>query len=432
MHVEAIDYNKLHHSLRIIPDNLNIYNSDSGGMNGRSTWEHWKLIPTSRPVINPPPFKANFISIPGGNGSIDACTVLTKHPIYEDRSGSIEFQCTRDYGSHSGWIRTYELIQNYLHGKLFKVVLYDDPNFYYRGRMTVNSWKSDKDWNTITLDYRFEPFKYWIYGEATTKAYYSDISVTGSGFETPNYVNSIAFDFTDIRNQGLNSYSQPIEYAHDVAWTMPVTPEIIVTPKPYASAAPYIYAAGGEPLSNSSYKYLMTRTTVGDVFKITGTVGAGGNAKLWGLLDENYSIIETSNVSSGTNVEVSITNPNAAWLVVNAYVNNTADVQKTQGPTQPIGPWYEGVYIPLGILIEPSLKNPSCIHFVQGNYTTNRSGTVTSFTKKADIGYEYTDMKQHSHKAYGILFNGDNTMIRIYAQRYQKFNVSFRFKWGLL
>lgn len=427
MYVQDIDYDKLYHSLRIIPDNLAIFNS-GGGFNGRSTWMHWYLIPTSRPVINPPPFKSNFITIPGANGSIDASTILTSHPIYEDRSGSIEFQCTRDYGSHSGWIRTYELLQNYLHGKLFKVVLYDDPNFYYRGRMSVNEWKSDKDWNTITLDYRFEPFKYWVNGEAETISRYSNITVIGKGFESQNYAYSTAFDFTDIRNQGLDSYSGP--YVHDVGWTMPVTPEVIITAQPYASAAPYIYMAGGEPMHNQNYSYSLVRVSEGDIYKVTATVGAGGVAKVYGFLDENYSIIEIANTSSASNLQVTAP-ANSAWMVVNARTDSDRDIVRVQGSGK-IWPWTNNRFIPLDILIEPSLKVPSCIHFVQGNYKTDSQGTVTSFSKKAEVEYEYANMKQHSHKVHGIIFNGDDTMIRIYAQRYQKFNVSFRFKWGLL
>ena len=154
-----------YHSIQIIPDELDIFKASGKSegeltFNGINTWDDWHLIPSSRPLINPPGFRSEFIDVPGFNGSIDVSTILTGYPTYTDRSGSFDFYVLRDYDDYISWSYTYSKIMEYLHGRKFKIILDDDKGYYYVGRMTVNAWKSEKDWSKITLDYRVEPFKY--------------------------------------------------------------------------------------------------------------------------------------------------------------------------------------------------------------------------------------------------------------------------------
>ena len=432
-----INYNDEYHSLRIIPEGMPIYNTDDQGvkhLNGRSTWFHWQLIPTSRPVINPAPFKANFISIPGGNGSIDASTVLTNYPTYEDRSGSIEFKSIRDYGSPTGWVRTYELIQNYLHGRRFRVILYDDPLFYYQGRMTVNSWKSDKDWSTITLDYRFDPFKYWVGSDDHNTKYYSNLPVIGKGFNTNNYDSYVtkSFNHANLAEYKLEQYGLP----NDVGWTMPVSPEIIIRALPYANFASYIphkiikdgqEVTVGTPIYKDVYDWTIIGVEYSPELNIKYTLSgsgawAGGDARLWAFLDENYNMIT---VAPANNAPTTISAPERArWLVVNMHSDSSNKITSDAGPVTYT--WHSEHYIPTGLIVKPSQQNPSYIRFVQGTVKDN------IFTKKAEATYEFTDENTHSVNAYGILFNNDITTIRIYAEAYQKFIVSYNFKRGLL
>ena len=63
----------------------------------KNTWDDWKLVPSNRPVIDPPTQKTNYIDIPGADGSLDISTALTGYPVYNDRVGSIEFIVMNDY-----------------------------------------------------------------------------------------------------------------------------------------------------------------------------------------------------------------------------------------------------------------------------------------------------------------------------------------------
>ena len=57
----------------------------------KNTWDDWYLIPSSRPVFNPPSVKTQYIDIPGANGQIDLTESLTGYPVYKNREGSWNF-----------------------------------------------------------------------------------------------------------------------------------------------------------------------------------------------------------------------------------------------------------------------------------------------------------------------------------------------------
>lgn len=163
------------HSMQIIPDNVDIFsNFLEQKFNGINTFDNWHLMPTSRIVFSPPAPKTNYIDLSGANGSIDATEALTPYPVYSDRTGSIEFyvlngksilsENRRDqtWSKYGVWNSRYSEIMDYMHGRKVKVILDDDREYFYRGRLSVNQWKSDKTWSKITFDYTFEPYKYEI------------------------------------------------------------------------------------------------------------------------------------------------------------------------------------------------------------------------------------------------------------------------------
>ena len=122
----------------------------------KNTWDDWHLVPSSRPVFNPPDLKQKTLEIPGGDGFIDLSESLTGYPVYENREGSLEFIVMNDYWE---WQEAYSTILDYIHGRKMKAVLEDDPNYYYEGRFTVNEWRSEEKYSTITIDYSLAPYK---------------------------------------------------------------------------------------------------------------------------------------------------------------------------------------------------------------------------------------------------------------------------------
>lgn len=123
----------------------------------KNTWDDWFLVPSSRPVFNPPKLKTTYIDIPGANGHLDLTESLTGEPVYECREGSFEFVVDN---WHKEWHEIYSEIMCYLHGRTMRAILEDDPQYYYEGRFTVNKWKSDKINSKITIDYVVHPYKF--------------------------------------------------------------------------------------------------------------------------------------------------------------------------------------------------------------------------------------------------------------------------------
>ena len=125
----------------------------------KNTWDDWKLVPSSRPVFNPPRQKTQYLDIPGADGVLDVSEALTGYPVFENREGSLEFIVYNDYQSYR-WQMVYETISNYLHGQRMRAILEDDPNYFYEGRFQVDKWSSEKDYSRITINYTVKPYKY--------------------------------------------------------------------------------------------------------------------------------------------------------------------------------------------------------------------------------------------------------------------------------
>ena len=187
----------------------------------KNSYDEWRMVPTSRPVITPPAVKKKTLEIPGANGVLDISSSLTGFPVYENRTGSIEFVVLNDWdyngvaeaaadvetgptaiydhykydrfrwidewyeaiktirigdrfvldlnikptkkpawatGYH--WEHIYHEILGYLHGEQMRLALEDEPGYFYTGRMSVNDWKSDKDHSKITINYDLQPYRY--------------------------------------------------------------------------------------------------------------------------------------------------------------------------------------------------------------------------------------------------------------------------------
>lgn len=126
----------------------------------KNTWEDWCLAPTSRPVIMLPSIQEFGFEIEGHDGLIDfSDDIFAVHPL-KNRVGTIEFVIDHDNEKYVSWFDTYSTIANFLHGKNGKVILSDDPAYYYEGRFTVSDFKSASDWSRISIGYDLYPYKY--------------------------------------------------------------------------------------------------------------------------------------------------------------------------------------------------------------------------------------------------------------------------------
>lgn len=162
-------------------------------ISGKNTFTEWGVVPTSRPVVNPPEVKTTYIDLPASNGVLDYSDLLLGTIPYNQRKGSWEFAVRPGYS----WPTVYSSIMNYLHGQKHTVILEDDPYYQYTGRLSVNKWKSDENYSLITIDYDLDPFKQrttssddadWLWNDLfNLTIHYGNFSVKGTKYR--NFIN---------------------------------------------------------------------------------------------------------------------------------------------------------------------------------------------------------------------------------------------------
>ena len=125
------------------------------GSNPKNTWYDWHLVPTSRPVFNPPQVKTNFVEVPAFSGYLDLTDLFGT--ALGSREGSVNFLVINDYDGE--WYQRFQNILDYVHGKRLNVVMNDDPTKFYHGRWEVSEWANNNDGtcSSITLNYHLQP-----------------------------------------------------------------------------------------------------------------------------------------------------------------------------------------------------------------------------------------------------------------------------------
>ena len=130
----------------------------------KNSWDDWKLIPISRPVIAFPSVKTNIIDLTGADGEIDLMDIIVGAPVYANRTGSLSFRMVDNTGYTSVLKRKNE-IAHYLHGIKMNMILDEEPEYYYTGKYEVESmaYKGRGDFADITIKYNIEPYKRSVY-----------------------------------------------------------------------------------------------------------------------------------------------------------------------------------------------------------------------------------------------------------------------------
>ena len=151
---------------------------------GIHSYRDWKLITKARPIISPALPKTKYIDIPEADGVLDLTESLTGNISYKTRTVTLEFTVIE---ARKNWFTIYSKIQNFLQGKRIKIVLDEDPAYYYEGRFQVNDWLSDKKTSTIVITGEVDPYKM----EITS-------SVEDWLWDTFNFENGVIREYKDI------------------------------------------------------------------------------------------------------------------------------------------------------------------------------------------------------------------------------------------
>lgn len=182
-----------------------------------NSFSDWHLVPDKLPVINPPEQKQYGVNVPGANGYLDLSETLTGYPIYENRQGSLDFIVLNDFNGidvdETEWTERFSTIMDSIHGRVIKLILEDDPGFYYTGRVVVSKLEGNDDNSMLSITYSFNPYKWKI--ESTVDDWLWD----SFNFET-DYIES---GYKDIEIDSPNSFKE-FTFSKDNEFTAPVIP----------------------------------------------------------------------------------------------------------------------------------------------------------------------------------------------------------------
>lgn len=147
------------------------------------SFRDFRLILSPNNAIGTPTPKYELLDIPGGDGMLDF-TEAFGEVKYGNRPLSFEFSTMVP---QSEFMSLFATVQNALHGQKMKIILDDDPDCYYIGRITVSEWKADRLIGSLTIDCDCEPFKYHLASQT--------VNLTGR--------NLINLDETIITDEGV-------------------------------------------------------------------------------------------------------------------------------------------------------------------------------------------------------------------------------------
>lgn len=122
----------------------------------KHTYDDWDLVLRSQD-IGIPEVKTIYVDIPAGNGSIDLTEALTGEAAFEDRSGKFIFDVLCQPNERPALIAE---IGAYVHGKRRKIVLPDDPNNYYLGRLEIDGFDLAGMVAALSIKTKCDPYKY--------------------------------------------------------------------------------------------------------------------------------------------------------------------------------------------------------------------------------------------------------------------------------
>lgn len=114
----------------------------------------FSLILSSKKIGVPQP-KTELLEVPGADETLDF-TEFFGDVKFDNRK--LEFEFTT-LVPQSEFMQLFSIIQNALNGKRMKIVLDEDSDFYYSGRISVKEWLADKSIGKITIECDCNPYK---------------------------------------------------------------------------------------------------------------------------------------------------------------------------------------------------------------------------------------------------------------------------------
>ena len=196
------------------------------------SYDDLHLILSSKTIGTPAP-KVETIDLPGGDGVLDL-TEFFDGTKYANRQLSFDFSTMV---SPASFLQQFSTVQNLLHGRKMDIVLSDDPEWYYTGRISVNEWKADKNIGKITVDCDCAPFKHRKSAQAVHLCGKNLLNLDAAIITRPLYwaktETGYAFDRGTVTGNGNIYFNIPVEKGKTYSFSAPGTTHTGTSPTLY-------------------------------------------------------------------------------------------------------------------------------------------------------------------------------------------------------
>lgn len=142
-----------------------------------NTLTDWGLYTVRQAMLSAPEPKTHTVDIPGGDSSVDLTESLIGYAAYYDRELSFLF---KGIAPREDWDTIYSAVLNAIHGETMQIILDEDPNYYYTGRVQVGALTPINN-RAFTIDVMatVNPFK-WEVDEASYSQTFSSSDISAS------------------------------------------------------------------------------------------------------------------------------------------------------------------------------------------------------------------------------------------------------------
>lgn len=161
-----------------------------------------------------PEVKKYELDIEGADGSLDL-TDFFGEPKYHNVRHKFDFSTIVPQGE---FLSLFSTIKNAIHGKKMRVILDDDPLFYYVGRLSVSSFTNEKNVGKVSVEADCEPYKYKLAKTVVSRAVNGEDSIVLTNsrkravpevtIETESSIH-IVFQSVNIWDLGSGSFTLP-------------------------------------------------------------------------------------------------------------------------------------------------------------------------------------------------------------------------------
>lgn len=132
------------------------------------------LLLKKYPKITPPAPRTKYVEVLGTDSTLDISKIQTGRILFDRRTITMEFNIM---GPRSEWPEIHSGIMDELHGMEKEIILDDDPEYCYTGRLSVSGFDPDKVTSGVTITASVEPYK------TRLKATIRSVTVSGSRTE---------------------------------------------------------------------------------------------------------------------------------------------------------------------------------------------------------------------------------------------------------